>query len=94
MENKQLPPNAIAALVNGILSINFSSLVIPGIILAIIGLVKSRKGYEVLIMQPDAYTGEKLLKAGRITSIIGLIASIASIFLWIAYVAFLVKMIN
>ena len=49
MENKQVAPTSVAALVLGILSISFSSLVIPGIILGIIGKRKAQEGYD----EPD-----------------------------------------
>ena len=88
MENKQLAPTAIASLVLGILSISFSSLVIPGFILAAIGKRKANEGYDAIAANPSVYTGEGMLKAGRITSKVGLILSIVWIFFWVLYIAF------
>ena len=90
MKNKPLAPNSIVALVTGILSINFSALVIPGIILAIIGLTKSKQGYDEMGNSPGNYSGQAMLTAGRTTSIVGLVLSIASIFFWILYIAALI----
>ena len=84
---KTLAPNAIASLVLGILSINFSSLVIPGFILAAIGKRKANEGYDAIASNPDTYTGAGFLNAGRITSKVGLIISIVMIPFWILYFA-------
>ena len=86
MENKQLAPSAIASLVLGILSINFSSLVIPGIILAIIGKNKANEGYNAIAANPNTYTGEGMLKAASTTSKVGLILSIVWIPIIILYI--------
>ena len=88
MENKPLAPTAIASLVLGILSINFSSLIIPGIILSIIGKNKANEGYEAIANNPVAYGGAGILKAGRITSKVGLILSFVWIPIWILYIVF------
>ena len=89
-EYKPLPPNAITALVTGILSIALSSLVIPGIILAIVGLNKARDGYQAVDENPGMYGGIAMLKAGRITSIVGVISSLAYILFWWLYIKFLI----
>ena len=94
MEKKQLAPTAIASLVLGILSINFSSLIIPGIILSIIGKNKADEGYDAIAANPDTYAGEGMLKASRITSKVGLILSIVYIFIWIFYFAFYAYMLS
>ena len=86
MENKQLAPTAIASLVLGILAINFSSLIIPGFILAGLGKSKANEGYEAIANNPNTYTGEGFLKAGRITSKVGLILSFVWIPFWILYI--------
>lgn len=83
---KTLAPTAIAAMVLGILSINFSSLIIPGFILSAIGRRKANEGYEAIAANPDTYTGEGFLNTGRITSKVGLILSIVMIPLWIFYI--------
>ncbi len=68
------PPKAVAALVLGICSIVFGCYV--GIILGIIGLVLSKKGYAAYNEAPEQYAGDGMLKAGKITSIIGIIIGI------------------
>lgn len=84
---KLLAPTAVASLVLGILSINFSSLVIPGFILAAIGKRKANEGFDAIAANPDTYTGAGMLNAGRITSKVGLILSIVMIPIWIFYIA-------
>lgn len=93
MENKQLAPTAIASLVLGILSISFSSLVIPGFILAAIGKRKANEGYDAIAANPYTYTGEGMLKAGRITSKVGLILSIVWIVFWVLYFVLLTTLL-
>lgn len=85
MENKQLPPTAIAALVLGILSISFSSAIIPGFILSAIAKNKAEEGYNAIAANPDTYTGEGMLKSALTTSKIGLILSIVWIPIVIIY---------
>ena len=94
MENKPLAPTAIASLVLGILSISLCRLVIPGIILANIGLKKTKEGYKAIMENPDLYSGEPILKAGRITSIIGLICSIGFILYWVFYILYIIVLID
>ena len=84
-QGKLLAPTAIASMVLGILSINFSSLIIPGFILSAIGKRKANEGYDAIAANPDTYTGEGMLNAGRITSKVGLILSIVMIPFWILY---------
>ena len=85
---KQLAPTAIASMVLGILSISFSSLIIPGFILAGIGKSKANEGYEAIAANPDMYSGEGFLNAGRITSKVGMILSFVWIPFWIFYIIF------
>ena len=94
MENKQLAPTAIASLVLGILSINFAILVIPGFILSAIGKRRANEGYEAIAANPDIYTGEGMLKAGRITSKIGFILSFVGIAYWLCYIIFFVVLFS
>ena len=94
MENKQLAPTAIASLVLGILSISFSSLVIPGIILGIIGKRKAQEGYDAIAANPYLYTGEGMLKAGRITSTVGFFVSLGFILFWILYILYIIMLIK
>ena len=93
-QSKLLAPTAIAALVCGILSINFSSLIIPGFILAAIGKNKAKEGYDAIAANPDTYSGEGFLNAGRITSKVGLILSIVMIPFWILYIIFYIWALN
>ena len=72
-------------MVLGILSINFSSLIIPGFILSAIGKRKANEGFDAIAANPDTYTGTGMLNAGRITSKVGLILSIVMIPFWILY---------
>lgn len=72
MEKKQTAPNAIASLVLGISSLVFGCFFV-GIVLGIIGLVLGNKGLAEYNANPDKYDGEGMLKAGRITSIIGIV---------------------
>ena len=85
-QGKLLAPTAIASMVLGILSINFSSLIIPGFILSAIGKRKANEAYDAIAANPDTYTGEGMLNAGRITSKVGLILSIVMIPFWILYI--------
>ena len=83
---KTIHPAAIASMVLGILSINFSSLIIPGFILSAIGKRKADEGYDAIAANPEEYTGGGMLNAGRITSKVGLILSIVMIPIWIFYI--------
>ena len=94
MEQKQLAPTAIASLVLGILSISFSSLIIPGFILSAIGKSKANEGYDAIANNPNTYTGEGMLNAGRITSKVGLILSIVWIPFWVVYTIFYAYMFS
>lgn len=85
---KQIAPTAIASMVLGILSINFSSLIIPGFILASIGKSKADEGYEAIAANSDMYSGMGFLNAGRITSKVGTILSFVWIPFWIFYIIF------
>ena len=91
---KLLAPTAIAALVMGILSISLSSAIIPGFILSGIGKRKANEGYEAIAANPELYTGEGMLKAGRITSKVGLILSIVWIPIVILYIVLEIYALN
>lgn len=93
-KHRSLAPNAVVALVTGILSINFSFVVIPGIILAIIAMSKADQGYAQMGNNTDDYNGVSMLKAGRTTGLVGLILSIASIIFWIAYWVLIIVLID
>lgn len=85
---KQNAPYAVAALVLGICSIVFGCMFV-GLVCGIIGLVLAKKGYDAYNAAPDQYTGEGMLKAGKITSIIGIILSALYIVYWVIWVAIL-----
>ena len=79
MENQKLnAPYAVASLVLGICSILTSCLVV-GLVCGIIGLVLANKGLATYKSCPGAYDGSGLLKAGKVTSIIGIVFGSISI---------------
>lgn len=63
-------PNAVAALVLGILSI-VASCWFVGLVLGIVGLVLANKGRQYYMASPESYSGYGMMNAGRIMSIIG-----------------------
>ena len=69
---KQNAPNAVASMVLGISSLVFGCFFV-GLVLGIIGLILGNKAQAAFNANPDLYTGEGMIKAGRITSIIGII---------------------
>lgn len=74
-ETRKLP-KAVNVLVLGAVSIVTSMIYgIPGIIIAIIALVKSKKPWEMYLANPEAYDNWKILRAGRRMAISGLIVS-------------------
>ena len=79
-------PNTVAALVLGICSIIFG--LYGGIILGIIGLVLSRKGYAAYNKAPEQYDGAGMLIGSMIMSIIGIIMGI------IGFILIAVQMVN
>ncbi len=94
MEKKQLAPTAITSLVLGILSINFSLLIIPGFILSSIGKKKAQEGFEAIAANPNYYSGEGLLKAGQTTSKVGYILSFVGIAYWAFYILYIVVLFS
>ena len=68
---RQTAPYAVASLVLGIASLVMSGIGIT-LVLGIIGLVLSNKGMDEYRAHPELYTGEGMLQAGKITSIIGI----------------------
>ena len=62
----------MAALVLGICSILFGCFFV-GFICGIIGLVLANKGLAAYQSNPAGYTGEGMLRAGKVTSIIGIV---------------------
>lgn len=85
-------PNATAGLVLGILSIVFSFCYgIVGLILGIVGLIQANKAIQLYESNPDAYypSSYENAKAGRVTSIIGLVLS-SLVFIYIIFVLVLI----
>lgn len=86
MANRKINgPDSVASMVWGICSIASSFLII-GMIFGIIGLVKGRNATNAILDHPDEYTGEAFIRAGRITSILGIVFSGLAIIYWIVFV--------
>ncbi|MBQ6277136.1 MAG: DUF4190 domain-containing protein [Bacteroidales bacterium] len=83
---KQNAPYAVAAMVLGICSIVFGCMIV-GLVCGIIGLVLAKKGTDAYNAAPDQFTGDGMLKAGKITSIIGIILSALGIVYCVIWVA-------
>ena len=75
---QQNAPNAVATLVLGILSI-VTGCFFAGLILGIIGAVLASNGMKSYMLNPTAYKGEGMLRAGKTLSIIGIVLSSVSI---------------
>lgn len=84
---KETAPYAVASLVLGICSLLFAC-VFAGFVCAIIGLVLANKGLRYYREQPDLYGGSGMLKAGKVTSILGIIFGAFWIF-WVVVVILL-----
>ena len=85
-EQGQTLPNAVASMVLGICSLVFGCPVV-GLVLAIIGLNKAKKAYAINEQYPGYYTGVGFAKAGKITSIVGIVLGILLILYCIAVLA-------
>ncbi|MCQ2285356.1 MAG: hypothetical protein MJZ76_00575 [Bacteroidales bacterium] len=72
LENKPNAPYAVASLILGILSL-LSGCLIVGFILGLVGLILAKNGMKAYDLNPEAYGGFGILKAGKITSLLGLI---------------------
>jgi uncharacterized membrane protein YhaH (DUF805 family) len=83
-------PNAIGILILGISSILMCATVILGIICGIIALVMSKSPKAMLLENPNGFSNSGILKAGRITAIIGIILSI----LYVPMVLLIIAMDN
>ncbi len=89
MENqKQNAPYAVAALVLGICSLLFGCFFV-GLVCGIVGLVLANKGLTVYNTNPNVYNGYGMLKAGKVTSILGVIFGSVYVLYYIIAVAFL-----
>lgn len=67
-------PYAVSSLVLGISSLVVSGLGIT-LVLGILGLIFSNKGLNEYNEHPDQYVGDGMLRAGKVTSIIGIVLS-------------------
>lgn len=88
-EIKKTAPNSVAALVLGICSIVFGCFFV-GLICGIIGLIMAKNGLNSYNSSPEEYDGNGMLKAGKITSIIGIVLGS----LYIIYYIFAVLIIG
>ena len=89
MENqKQNAPYAVAALVLGICSLLFGCFFV-GLVCGIVGLVLSNKGLATYNANPAAYSGFGMLKAGKVTSILGIIFGAIYVVYYVIAVAIL-----
>ena len=81
-DSHPLLPKAVTGLVLGICSIANAGTPLSGLVLAIIGLVKSRQALKIDEEYHGYYKGEGLARAGKITSTIGLVVGILSLLLF------------
>ena len=75
-DTRPLLPKAVTSMVLGICSIANGGTPLSGLVLAIIGLVKSRQALEIEEEYPGYYRGREMARAGKITSTIGLVIGI------------------
>ncbi len=85
---KQNAPYAVAALVLGICSLVFGCFFV-GIVCGIVGLVLANKGLAAYNSQPESYSGLGMLKAGKITSILGIVFGAIYVVYYVIAVAIL-----
>lgn len=77
-------PNSVAALVLGICSIVLGCGFV-GLVCGIVGLVLANKGLVQYNEDPSLYTDNKMLNAGKITSIIGIVFGAIAVILTLIY---------
>ena len=92
-EPKEVLPNAVAGMVLGICSLVLGCPVV-GLILAIIGLSKSKRALATDAQYPGYYKGIGFAKAGKITSIVGIVMGIFVIIFFVLYVALIAYLIS
>ena len=85
---QQNAPYAVAALVLGICSLLFGCFFV-GLVCGIVGLVLANKGLATYNANPAAYSGFGMLKAGKVTSILGIIFGAIYVVYYIVAVAIL-----
>jgi len=83
-------PNAIGILILGISSILMCATVILGIVCGIIAIVMSKNPKAMLTENPDGFRNPGILRAGRVTAIVGIILSV----LYIPLVLLIIAMDN
>lgn len=88
-DTRPLLPKAVTSMVLGICSIANGGTPFSGLVLAIIGLVKSRQALEIEDEYPAYYKGREMAIAGKITSTVGLIVGIFS-FIFYAFYFFII----
>lgn len=81
---KKTAPNSVAALVLGICSIVLGCGFV-GLACGIVGLVLANKGLVQYNEDPSLYTDNKMLNAGKITSIIGIVFGAIAVILTLIY---------
>ena len=84
--SKQTAPYAVASLVLGIASLVVSGLGIT-LVLGIIGLIFSNKGLAEFNEHPNLYTGDGMLRAGKVTSILGIVLGSIALVLIVLLIA-------
>ena len=89
MENqKQNAPYAVAALVLGICSLLFGCFFV-GFVCGIVGVVLANKGLAAYNLSPAQYSGYGMLKAGKMTSVLGIVFGAIYLLYYIIAVAIL-----
>lgn len=78
-------PYAISSLVLGIASLVVSGLGVT-LVLGILGLVFSNKGMAEMQSNPGKYVGDGMLRAGKVTSILGIVLSSIALLLIILFI--------
>ena len=80
---KQAAPYSISAMILGIASIVSCAIYGAGIVLGIIALLHTKKANAFMLNNPDAFTPSslKMVKAGKICGIIGIILSVLMLIL-------------
>ena len=78
MQERRTAPYAVAAMVLGIVSLMASALGLT-LVLGILGLVYSNRGLAECRRNPGMYSGESMLIAGKVTSIVGIVLSCIAI---------------
>ena len=81
---KKTAPNSVAALVLGICSIVLGCGFV-GLVCGIVGLVLANRGLVQYHEDPSLYTDNKMLNAGKITSIIGIVFGAIAVILTLIY---------